>query len=203
MLHYIKDVKTLSWSNHFLFHFDVAIYRYWPHMIRKLWSRHWWQSWSRLYHRSGDDSTITVGRHLKGINWWQDGMHHQILWLTHQSLDQLIIWSVFSLDHVISIFWWRFFARTEYHREVNVFVQKTKQQFHPEMHYQQLWLIFSSLFASDLQQLGVFLHDVHQHVVDVAPQVQVHLLLVFQRLPHLKKLPRWKRFLWRIDRKKN
>ena len=34
----------------------------------------------------------------------------------------------------------------------------------------------------------MLLHDVHQHIVDVAPQVQVHVLLVLQRLPHLEKV---------------
>merc|ERR1719222_474407 len=64
------------------------------------------------------------------------------------------------------------------------FLQTTHEVFHPCC---IIWakVEFCSLFASDLEQLRVLLHDVHQHVVDVAPQVQVHVLLVLQRLPHL------------------
>ncbi len=38
----------------------------------------------------------------------------------------------------------------------------------------------------DLEQLWVLLHDVHEYVVDVAPKLEVHLLLVAERGADLK-----------------
>ena len=78
--------------------------------------------------------------------------------------------------------------------EMKCFCANSAQFYHMER------MCFScSLFASDLEQLRVLLHDVHQHVVDVAPQVQVHVLLVLQRLPHLKKLLAMKKVSFRKD----
>lgn len=68
--------------------------------------------------------------------------------------------------------------------EMKCFCANSAQFYHMER------MCFScSLFASDLEQLRVLLHDVHQHVVDVAPQVQVDILLVLQGLPHLESVP--------------
>lgn len=38
----------------------------------------------------------------------------------------------------------------------------------------------------DLEQLWVLLHDVHEYVVDVAPKLEVHLLLVAERSADLE-----------------
>ena len=116
---------------------------------------------------------------------------HRIIWLAD--------WILESANQVIQMRWsglWpegisqrRFFSGFAYRAEF--------------LHKHQALLRHLSLLWSNLKQLWMLLHDVHQHVVDVAPQVKVHILLVLQGLPHLESFPQWKMFPLTIRQKEN
>ena len=154
--------------------------------IRKFRSRPWWllspKCWPGYsHHTSGDRSTITVGRHLKGISGRLSSSSYgrktaigSSDWLI-EFLNQPIRWSGCA-D--------RGCGRKEYHRD-DFFRASHRAEF---LHKHQTLLRHLSLLWSNLKQLWMLLHDVHQHVVDVAPQVKVHILLVLQGLPHLEKV---------------
>ena len=59
--------------------------------------------------------------------------------------------------------------------------------------FPQLTLTIFRSLSSNLEKLRVLLHDVEQDAVYVFSQVDVDILLVLQRFPHLKRKSMWNR----------
>ena len=154
--------------------------------IRKFRSRPWWllspKCWPGYsHHTSGDRSTITVGRHLKGISGRLSSSSYG-----RKTAFGTSDWSIKFSDQPIRRsrcadrgLWPEGISQRRFFRAL-----------HSAEFLHKYWTLLRhlSLLWSNLKQLWMLLHDVHQHVVDVAPQVKVHILLVLQGLPHLEKV---------------